>query len=80
MDARVTEAGVIKGRPKEGAEWVLVGMLVWVAVSPFIGLAAVLWAEREQKRCDAWEAEHPHEQVEPPRVPDALDQIHATNP
>jgi hypothetical protein len=96
MAARATEACAVKGEPTEGAQWVLYGMLVAMALAPAIAFAGMYWADRHHERREAWAAEHPHEQVEPPRVPEhyryvdrdvlepsdhaALDQMHARRP
>jgi hypothetical protein len=70
MPARVREPGVLEGGPTEGAQWVLVGMLAVITLAPVIAVAGMYWAHRHNEDRQAWQAEHPHEQVEPPRVPE----------
>jgi hypothetical protein len=70
MRERVTEAGVFEGGVTEGAQWVLVGMLAVMAIAPAIAVVGMYLAERHHEHSEAWEAEHPHEQVEPPRIPE----------
>ena len=96
MSAHVLNAGAVNREPTEGAQWVLYAMLVAVTLAPAIAFAGIYWADLHHERRQAWAAEHPHEQVEPPHVPEhyryvdrdvlepsdraVLDQIHAKRP
>jgi hypothetical protein len=64
-----------EGGPTEGASWVFVGMFAAMSLGAVLAIAGIYWAEHVQARREAWAAEHPHEQVEPPCVPEQYQHV-----